>query len=263
MGRDRRHGVRRRPRQRETHHRGGLCARRGLKPCAACRCAHRQRFRRPCVRRRRSRDARRHPHSARARAASAIRMRMWRSMRSPTRCSAHWRTGTSARTSRRAIRSGAAPRPTNSSGSSERVAARGGKSRTSTSPSCEAPKIGPHRDALRAQIAEIAGVSIGRVAVKATTSEKLGFTGRGEGIAALASATIRSALERGMIDEETVRRHAACVGLPAQAAEARDGGILHRRTWSRRRSPKSPARPTWSSAASSPIPTMPSTRWWV
>ncbi|MFK8251227.1 bifunctional 2-C-methyl-D-erythritol 4-phosphate cytidylyltransferase/2-C-methyl-D-erythritol 2,4-cyclodiphosphate synthase [Ancylobacter terrae] len=56
---------------------------------------------------------------------------------------------------------------------------------------CEAPKIGPHREAMRAKIAEIAGIPVGRVSVKATTSEKLGFTGRREGIAALASATVR------------------------------------------------------------------------
>jgi 2-C-methyl-D-erythritol 4-phosphate cytidylyltransferase/2-C-methyl-D-erythritol 2,4-cyclodiphosphate synthase len=56
---------------------------------------------------------------------------------------------------------------------------------------CEMPKIGPHRDAIRARIAEIASLDPGRVAVKATTSEKLGFTGRGEGIAAYATATIR------------------------------------------------------------------------
>jgi 2-C-methyl-D-erythritol 4-phosphate cytidylyltransferase/2-C-methyl-D-erythritol 2,4-cyclodiphosphate synthase len=56
---------------------------------------------------------------------------------------------------------------------------------------CERPKIGPLRDAMRARIAEITGVDISRVAVKATTSEKLGFTGREEGIAATASATIR------------------------------------------------------------------------
>ena len=56
---------------------------------------------------------------------------------------------------------------------------------------CEAPKIGPHREAMRARIAEIAGVAIDRVGVKATTSEGLGFTGRREGIACLASATIR------------------------------------------------------------------------
>lgn len=56
---------------------------------------------------------------------------------------------------------------------------------------CETPKIGPHRDAMRARIAEILGIGIGRVAVKATTSEGLGFTGRREGIAAQATATVR------------------------------------------------------------------------
>ena len=56
---------------------------------------------------------------------------------------------------------------------------------------CEEPKIGPHRDLMRARIAELAGIAIDRVAVKATTSEGLGFTGRGEGIAAYATATVR------------------------------------------------------------------------
>jgi 2-C-methyl-D-erythritol 4-phosphate cytidylyltransferase/2-C-methyl-D-erythritol 2,4-cyclodiphosphate synthase len=56
---------------------------------------------------------------------------------------------------------------------------------------CEAPKVSPHRDAIRARIAEIAGIPIGRVAVKATTSEQLGFTGRAEGMVALATATVR------------------------------------------------------------------------
>jgi 2-C-methyl-D-erythritol 4-phosphate cytidylyltransferase/2-C-methyl-D-erythritol 2,4-cyclodiphosphate synthase len=56
---------------------------------------------------------------------------------------------------------------------------------------CEQPKIGPHREAMRASVARIAGLDLGRVSVKATTSERLGFTGRGEGIAALASATIQ------------------------------------------------------------------------
>lgn len=56
---------------------------------------------------------------------------------------------------------------------------------------CEAPKIGPHRDDMRKQIAEICDLPLSRVAVKATTSEKLGFTGRKEGIAAQACATIR------------------------------------------------------------------------
>ncbi|MFG1411289.1 bifunctional 2-C-methyl-D-erythritol 4-phosphate cytidylyltransferase/2-C-methyl-D-erythritol 2,4-cyclodiphosphate synthase [Xanthobacter sp. VTT E-85241] len=56
---------------------------------------------------------------------------------------------------------------------------------------CEAPKIGPHRDAIRTRISEITGVALGRISVKATTTERLGFTGRREGIAAMASATIR------------------------------------------------------------------------
>lgn len=55
---------------------------------------------------------------------------------------------------------------------------------------CELPKIGPHRDAMRARLADILEVDIGRVAVKATTTERLGFTGRGEGIAAMAAATV-------------------------------------------------------------------------
>jgi 2-C-methyl-D-erythritol 4-phosphate cytidylyltransferase / 2-C-methyl-D-erythritol 2,4-cyclodiphosphate synthase len=56
---------------------------------------------------------------------------------------------------------------------------------------CERPKIGPLRDTMRARIAEIAEVPVSRVSVKATTSERLGFTGREEGMAATASATIR------------------------------------------------------------------------
>ena len=56
---------------------------------------------------------------------------------------------------------------------------------------CEAPKIGPHRDAMRTRIAEILQVPVSRISVKATTTERLGFTGRGEGIAAQALATVR------------------------------------------------------------------------
>lgn len=55
---------------------------------------------------------------------------------------------------------------------------------------CESPKIGPHREAMRARIAELLGVDITRVSVKATTTERLGFAGRGEGIAAQAVATL-------------------------------------------------------------------------
>ena len=56
---------------------------------------------------------------------------------------------------------------------------------------CEAPKIGPHRDAIRASIAAILALPESAVSVKATTTERLGFTGRGEGMAAQAIATVR------------------------------------------------------------------------
>ena len=56
---------------------------------------------------------------------------------------------------------------------------------------CERPKIGPHRDAMRERIAEILGIDIARVSVKATTTEGLGFAGRGEGLAAQAVVTVR------------------------------------------------------------------------
>ena len=55
---------------------------------------------------------------------------------------------------------------------------------------CERPKIGPHAEAMRAALADIMGVEVGRVSVKATTSEQLGFTGREEGIAAIATAAL-------------------------------------------------------------------------
>ncbi len=56
---------------------------------------------------------------------------------------------------------------------------------------CERPKIGPHRDAMRARIATILGIETSRVSVKATTTELLGFTGRSEGLAAQAMASVR------------------------------------------------------------------------
>jgi 2-C-methyl-D-erythritol 4-phosphate cytidylyltransferase/2-C-methyl-D-erythritol 2,4-cyclodiphosphate synthase len=56
---------------------------------------------------------------------------------------------------------------------------------------CEAPRIGPYRDAMRSRVAEILNLPLACVSIKATTTERLGFTGRGEGVAAQALATIR------------------------------------------------------------------------
>lgn len=73
----------------------------------------------------------------------------------------------------------------------ERVAGRGGRiTHLDVTLICERPKIRPHVEAMRARIAGIAGLGVGRVSVKATTTEQLGFTGRREGIAAMASATV-------------------------------------------------------------------------
>ncbi|KAA2317236.1 bifunctional 2-C-methyl-D-erythritol 4-phosphate cytidylyltransferase/2-C-methyl-D-erythritol 2,4-cyclodiphosphate synthase [Puniceibacterium sp. HSS470] len=58
---------------------------------------------------------------------------------------------------------------------------------------CEQPKVGPHAGAMQARMAEIMGLEADRISIKATTSEKLGFTGREEGIAAIATATLVSA----------------------------------------------------------------------
>jgi len=71
------------------------------------------------------------------------------------------------------------------------VAARGGSiGNVDVTILCEAPKIAPHREAMRRRIAAILGLDVARVSVKATTTEGLGFTGRREGIAALAAATV-------------------------------------------------------------------------
>jgi len=71
------------------------------------------------------------------------------------------------------------------------VAARGGRIvNLDLTIVCEAPRIGPHVAAMRQRIGEICTISPSRVAVKATTSERLGFTGRGEGIVALATASV-------------------------------------------------------------------------
>ena len=78
----------------------------------------------------------------------------------------------------------------------ERVKQRGGRIvHLDLTLMCEAPKIGPHREAMREKIAEICNLPLSRVAVKATTTERLGFTGREEGIAAMATATIQIPFE--------------------------------------------------------------------
>jgi 2-C-methyl-D-erythritol 4-phosphate cytidylyltransferase / 2-C-methyl-D-erythritol 2,4-cyclodiphosphate synthase len=71
------------------------------------------------------------------------------------------------------------------------VVARGGRiAHVDLTVVCERPRIGPHREAIVARIGELLGLAAGGVGLKATTSEGLGFTGRGEGIAALALATV-------------------------------------------------------------------------
>lgn len=57
---------------------------------------------------------------------------------------------------------------------------------------CEHPKIGPHAEAMRKELGRILGLDVARISVKATTSERLGFTGREEGIAAIATAALVS-----------------------------------------------------------------------
>ena len=73
----------------------------------------------------------------------------------------------------------------------DKVAARGGRLlHLDVTIICEAPKIGPHRETMRQRVAELLDLKLDRVSVKATTTEKVGFTGRGEGIAAQATATL-------------------------------------------------------------------------
>jgi 2-C-methyl-D-erythritol 4-phosphate cytidylyltransferase/2-C-methyl-D-erythritol 2,4-cyclodiphosphate synthase len=80
---------------------------------------------------------------------------------------------------------------------SDLVAEAGGKiSNVDVTVICERPKIGPHRQVMRERIAIILALPPTRVSVKGTTTERLGFTGRGEGIAAQAIATVRIACER-------------------------------------------------------------------
>jgi len=72
------------------------------------------------------------------------------------------------------------------------IAARGGSiGNIDLTVICEAPKVGPHRDAMRRSLADMLSIDVDRISIKATTTEKLGFTGRGEGIAAQAATTVR------------------------------------------------------------------------
>ncbi len=74
----------------------------------------------------------------------------------------------------------------------DKIAARGGSIvHVDVTLLCEAPRIGPYRDAMRGAMAQILGIESVQVSVKATTNEGLGFVGRGEGIAAMATATVR------------------------------------------------------------------------
>jgi 2-C-methyl-D-erythritol 4-phosphate cytidylyltransferase/2-C-methyl-D-erythritol 2,4-cyclodiphosphate synthase len=90
------------------------------------------------------------------------------------------------------------------------VRARGGKiDHLDITVLAEAPRIGAHREAIRARIAEIAGVPLSSVSIKATTTEKLGFVGRAEGLAAQAAATVRlpeATAELDAADETAERR---------------------------------------------------------
>jgi len=77
------------------------------------------------------------------------------------------------------------------------VAARGGRiDHADVTIISEAPRIGPHREAMRAHVAALLGVPVTRMSIKATTTERLGFAGRGEGIAAQAVATVSLPEER-------------------------------------------------------------------
>ena len=140
----------------------------------------------------------------------------------------------SARISRRATRNGAAPPPTGSWPMPSRWSGNAAASSIISTPRCSArrPKLGPHREAMRARIAEIAGLRLDQVSLKATTTEKLGFTGRGEGIAAQAAATIRLPEDRCHDARSEGPRRARCSmptrskGLKIATAESCTGGLV-------------------------------------
>lgn len=97
----------------------------------------------------------------------------------------------------------------------ERVAARGGRIvNVDVTLICEAPKIGPHSDLMRRRLAEILRIDLGRVSVKATTTERLGFPGRGEGIAAQAAASLALPCAPPADDRSDNERADAMNGVP-------------------------------------------------
>ncbi len=97
----------------------------------------------------------------------------------------------------------------------ERVAARGGRIvNVDVTLICEAPKIGPHSDLMRRRPAEILRIDLGRVSVKATTTERLGFPGRGEGIAAQAAASLALPCAPPADDRSDDERAYAMNGVP-------------------------------------------------
>jgi 2-C-methyl-D-erythritol 4-phosphate cytidylyltransferase / 2-C-methyl-D-erythritol 2,4-cyclodiphosphate synthase len=80
----------------------------------------------------------------------------------------------------------------------ERVRVRGGViDHLDATVLAEAPRLGPYRETIRRRIAEIAGIALASVSIKATTTEKLGFVGRTEGLAAQALATVRLPADAG------------------------------------------------------------------
>jgi 2-C-methyl-D-erythritol 4-phosphate cytidylyltransferase/2-C-methyl-D-erythritol 2,4-cyclodiphosphate synthase len=121
-----------------------------------------------------------------------IRMPMWACTPSPTRSTARWPKGISARISRPPTRSGRARESHIFLTHAVDLATRKGFTITHVRPDavCERPKIGPHAAAMRAALAGLLRIEVDRVSVKATTTERLGFTGREEGIAALATVTL-------------------------------------------------------------------------
>ena len=92
---------------------------------------------------------------------------------------------------------------------------------------CERPKIGPHAAAMQARLEAIMGLEAGRISVKATTSERLGFTGREEGIAALATVTLVGGMSRIVATFFGVGYLSPASGTWASAAALPLGFLLH------------------------------------